>query len=237
MISLTRCVASSSAIQTVYQWVILNSPKLSSRQYCSKKVSLRKDWKDNLQVDVKPGGGASGYVRLFNRAKELQNMPEREKFATVLKEFMQKEKFRRGHVNFIDSALTRFEEFNLNKDLLTYNRLLDIIPKDRYRSRTLFEALWPKPIPQIDLALRILEKMEDNGVRPDDVTYSLLCEVFGRTSFPVQKCVRMAILFDKYENIDPYRIKGDFPLEQLEIAKLALHRMSGKNCHIDEIMV
>lgn len=179
----------------------------------------------------------SSYVTSFNKAKQLKNISERERFSTVMKEFMQKEKFRRGHVTFIDSALIRIPEFNLEKDLLTYNRLFDLIPKNKYRSKTLFDALWPKPIPQIDLALRVLEKMEDNGVRPDDVTYSLLCEIFGRTSFPVQKCVRMAILFDKYENIDPYRIKEGMPSEQWEIAKLALQRMTGEDCIFHEIMV
>lgn len=178
----------------------------------------------------------TSYIKLFDKVKEIQSSSERERFAIVLKEFMHKEKYRRGHVALIDGALERMEHFDLEKDLLTYNRLLDIIPKNRYRSRTLFEALWPKPIPQIDLALRVLQKMEDNGVRPDDVTYTLLCQVFGRTSFPVQKCVRLAIAFDKYENIDPYRIR-EFPSHQWDIAKLALERMAGEGCRIDEVMV
>lgn len=224
------------SMKGVSPWTVLTLLRFTNRLYSTDKAS-KKQLETGKAIIPSPHGSASSYIRLFNKAKELQNYTERERYATVLKEFMQKEKFRRGHVTFIKGALERMEEFNLEKDLLTYNRLFDIIPKKRYKSKTLFEALWPKPIPQIDLALKILEKMEDNGVRPDDVTYSLLCEVFGRTSFPVQKCVRMAILFDKYENIDPYRIKGEFPSEQWEIAKLALRRMSGKDCHIEEIAV
>ena len=174
---------------------------------------------------------------LLDKARRIQNASEREQFAAALKDFMKKEKFRRGHVKFIQSAIDRIEEFNLEKDILTYNRLLDVFPKNRFKSRTLFDAVWPKPIPQIDVALRILQKMEENGIRPDYNTYSLLCEIFGRTSFPVQKCVRIAVCFDKYENIDPYKIKGEIPSNQWEISKLALQRIFGEACVYQEINV
>ena len=239
MVPLSRNITSSFLTTKLTSPLAAILPNFTKRFYANDVKQEMKGQQVQTTERIIPSATnrTSSYIRSFEKAKELKNLPERERFANVLKEFMKREKFRRGHVTFIDSALIRIPEFNLEKDLLTYNRLFDLIPKNRFKSKTLFEALWPKPIPQIDLALRVLEKMEDNGIRPDDITYSLLCEIFGRTSFPVQKCVRMAILFDKYENIDPYRIIGEMPSEQWEIAKLALQRMSGKDCQIEEIEV
>ena len=39
-------------------------------------------------------------------------------------------------------------------------------------NRTFFDAVWPRPTPQMELALNILEKMELEGIRPDDTTYT-----------------------------------------------------------------
>ena len=179
----------------------------------------------------------SSYTYLIDKAKENQSFVHREQFAVALKEYLSLEKYRRGHVNFIKEGLIRMDEFGLQKDLLTYNRLLDLFPKDRFKNKTLFDALWPKPHPQIDLALDILQKMEDHGVRPDYTTYSLLCEIFGRVSFPVQKCTRIAVWFDKYENIDPYRIQGDVPTDPYALSKMALQRITGDGSHLREVMV
>ena len=192
---------------------------------------------NNINENVKLTTAVSSHNSLLDNAKKKSNLQYREKFATALTEYMKKEKFKRGHVNFIKTALIRMDEFNVQKDLLTYNRLLDVFPKKRFVNKTLFDALWPRPLPQIDVALDVLQKMEDNGVRPDYTTYSLLCEIFGRVSFPVQKCMRIAYWFDKFENVDPYRIKGELSEDSWEISKMALQRIAGEKCQIWEITV
>ena len=61
-------------------------------------------------------------------------------------------------MKFITFALHQLEEFGLQEDLLTYNRLIDIFPRDRFKPRTMLDAFWPKPYPQTDVALNILQK-------------------------------------------------------------------------------
>ena len=85
-------------------------------------------------------------------------------------------------MDFITLVLHKMDECGLQQDLLSYNRLLDIIPKGHYKPKNLLDAVWPRPLPQIDLALRLLTKMEEHGVRPDFTTYDLLCEVLGKTA-------------------------------------------------------
>lgn len=176
----------------------------------------------------------SNYSALLNSAKNKSQLSNREQFGLVLKEFMSREKYRKGHVTFINMALERMEEFSLEKDLLTYNRLLDVFPKGRYHPKRLLDALWPRSLPQIELALELLTRMEDNGVWPDAATYSLLIEVFGKRSLPVEKCERMLYWYDRYKDIDPYWIDGEVPSEEMELAKLALQRIVKNSGSITE---
>ena len=176
----------------------------------------------------------STYSALMDTAKTKPRLSSREQFGLVLKEFMTREKYRRGHVTFINMAMERMEEFGLEKDLLTYNRLLDVLPKGRYHPKRMLDALWPRPLPQTELVLELLTRMEDNGVWPDAVTYSLLVEVFGRRSLPVEKCERMLYWFERYKDADPYWIDGDLPKEILEMSKLALRRIVNSNGSITE---
>ena len=179
----------------------------------------------------------SQYNALITMAKGHGHLVQREQFSLALKEFIKREKFLRGHVDFITLALRRMGEFGLQQDLLSYNRLLDIFPKDRFKPKNLLDAVWPRPLPQIELALRLLTKMEEHGVRPDYTTYDLLCEVFGKTSLPVEKCQRLAYWFDRYENADPYQIKGALPEAQIELSRLTLQRVCGKGGVVTEIKV
>lgn len=71
---------------------------------------------------------------------------------------------RRGHVEFIHSALKFMDEFGVNRDLQSYKNLLDILPKGQYIPTNMFQAEmfhYPK---QQDCALDLLQKMEENGL-------------------------------------------------------------------------
>ena len=176
----------------------------------------------------------STYNALMESAKEKPALEKQEQFALVLKEFMAREKYRRGHVHFIRLALHRMNEFGLEKDVLTYNRMLDIFPKGKFIARRMLDALWPRSLPQLELALELLTKMEEHGVRPDYNTYMLLTEIFGRRSLPVQKCIRIAYWFDAFEHADPYKVGGELPSDPLELSRLALKRITGDRGQLTE---
>ncbi len=156
----------------------------------------------------------------------LQNKRNKEGFIEVVHNFRRKDKRSRGHLGFIYTGIKYIHEFGLQKNLDAYNELLDVFPKDKFVNRTLLDALWPKPHPQIDCALELLTLMEDNYVRPDNLTYTILMEVFGRASIPVQKAQRMAFWFDKYKDINPYLMDEEDLKDRFTVCKKAMERIT-----------
>eukprot|EP00794_Sanderia_malayensis_P009362 gene9362-10349_t len=156
----------------------------------------------------------------------LQNNKGKEGFVEIIHGFRRKDKRVRGHLSFIYTAIKYLEPFGLEKDLDAYNEILDVFPKDKFVNRTLLDALWPKPHPQIDCAIEVLTLMEDNYCRPDDLTYTILLEVFGRASLPVQKAQRIAFWFDKYKDINPYLMDEDDLKDRFKVCKTAVERIT-----------
>ena len=161
----------------------------------------------------------------MDSAKTESQLSNREQFNLVLNEFLSREKYRKGHMTFINMALERMEEFELQKDLVSYNKLLEIFPEGRFRPKRLLDAIWPRPLPQIELALELLTVMEDNYVWPDDTTHSILVKVFGKCSLPVEKCERMVYWYERYKDADPYWISGEVPTDPAELSRIALQRI------------
>lgn len=164
-------------------------------------------------------------VDIFAFRKAFRENRTKEGFINVIHDFILRDRLLRGHLSFIYTALEYIDAFGLEKDLNVYNELLEVLPKYKIVNRTLFDALWPKPYPQIDAGLDLLTKMEDNGVRPDDLTYTILLEVFGRASLPVQKAQRMAYWFDKYWNANPYLLSEEDLKDRFKLCEMALKRM------------
>ena len=176
----------------------------------------------------------STYSALMDSARTKSQLSNREQFSLVVNEFLSREKYRKGHVTFINMALDRMEEFQLQKDLVSYNRLLDVFPKGRYRPKRLLDAIWPRHLPQTELALELLTVMEDNYVWPDATTRSILEEVFGKRSLPVEKCERMVYWYERYKDADPYWISGEVPEDGAELSRIALQRIVNEGGNIIE---
>ena len=156
----------------------------------------------------------------------LEEDRSKEGFVRVVNNFLDKDRLRRGHLSFVYTALYYVDAFGLEKDVDVYNEILEAFPKYKIVNRTLLDALWPKPHPQIDAALDLLTKMEDNGIRPDDLTYTILLEVFGKASFPAQKAQRMAYWFDKYKDSNPHLLSEEDLKDRYKVCELALKRIS-----------
>lgn len=215
--------------------------------HTSPRVSQGQDFEESTPpqktVQQRDGGSLrpkvkSQFSAIIDAAKdEHKHLTSHSQFSLAIDQFLVREKYRKGHVAFIRLALQRMDEFGLEKDLATYNKLLEVFPKGRFKPRRMLDALWPRSLPQMELALDLLTKMEDNGVNPSLETYRIVKEIFGGMSFPFQKCVRMMYLFDKYENADPYKIQGKIPANPVELARLTLKRIAGADGQITEHMV
>lgn len=66
--------------------------------------------------------------------RNFENIEDKNKntYLEMIKIFMNRDHiYRRGHVEFIYSALKNMEEFGVNKDLEVYKALLDVLPKGK----------------------------------------------------------------------------------------------------------
>ena len=218
---ITRSYRSSSYLQQP------ETPDEARRELVQKQNEMRK----TAQVETFK---VTGYNSLINSFKGKTDAEKKEQFSMALDEFVVREKYRKGHVQFIRIAMQRMDEFGLAKDLETYNRIIDIFPRERFAPRRMLDAIWPRPLPQLELCLEVLTKMEVNGVRPSQETYDIVKAVFGR-SLPLEKCVRIMYLFDKFRDMDPYEIHSDLPTSPVELSRLALFRIAGKEGQLVEI--
>ena len=140
--------------------------------------------------------------------------------------FKTRDRFNTGFMIFIENAMNRMEELNVDLEVESYNQLLDCFPKDKYVTRSLLDIIIPPPYPALELALDLLTKMEEKGVRPNDDTFKIVYYSFGRASLPLQKCNRIMYWFDRFENHDPYPIKEIIPYKNpLKLFGLTCHRI------------
>lgn len=166
----------------------------------------------------------SSHVTQFELA--LQKGKTRKHFISVLENFNNNNKTRRGHMDLIRVSMEFMDKFGLEDDLEAYNAMLNVFPRGRFENRTLFDAIWPKKHPQVDLALEVLTKMEENVVKPSIYTYDLCEEIFGRASQPVQKCRRLAYWLTKLEEMFPHPLPKNLPEDEVQLSQLAIARMS-----------
>ena len=229
-----------------FSWKCLPRRQISCSEYLhtEKELHEEKDYDERLakiraedaqtsklvHLNLKPSkvkvspAAMSKYVVSFEKAASLGKT--KENFLGEIDNFLVKDRTRRGHMEFLKTAMHYMEEFDLVKDVETYNRMLDVFPRGRFDNRTLFDAIWAKKHPQAELALDILTLMEDNWISPDETTYDILHEIFGHASQPLQKCKRLVYWYRKMEEMFPNPYPTILPESDAELSKLALARMT-----------
>ena len=128
---------------------------------------------------------------------------------------------RHGHASFVSSVLTRLDDTNTRADMSTYNALLDVFPeRNSFKTASLMDAIFPKDTPQTDVAMDILDRMEEAQIIPTTETYELLLRKFGKASQPVRKVRRMAYWMRRYAHANPFALPSSL-LEDVEAAETA----------------
>jgi len=153
----------------------------------------------------------------------------KETFLAAINMYYTREVHRRGHVEFIYSALSHMEEFGLHRDLETYKKILDILPKGKMIPTNVFQAEFMHYPKQQQCAIDLLEKMEDNGVMPDPEVETMIMNIFGKHGHPMKKLMRMSYWMPKFKHASPWPLPETIPNSNLEIGKLAVARM----CSVD----
>jgi len=192
-------------------------------------------------VIVKPWGNADWtHIKLIHLYKCLnaentlvtkdffENIKDKSKetFLDMIHIFESKGIHRRGHVEFIYAALRHMEQFGVHKDLEVYKSLIDVLPKGKFIPTNIFQAEFQHYPKQQQCIIDLLDQMEENGVMPDPDMENMLINIFGRRGHPVRKYWRMMYWMPKFKNISPWPLPNPVPSTSLELAKLALERMS-----------
>ncbi|XP_057653533.1 evolutionarily conserved signaling intermediate in Toll pathway, mitochondrial [Diorhabda carinulata] len=134
--------------------------------------------------------------------------------------------YRRGHVEFIYSALKNMEEFGVNRDLEVYKSLIDILPKGKFIPQNIIQAEFMHYPKQQQCIIDLLEQMEDNGVMPDMEMEDMLLNIFGRRGYPLRKYWRMMYWMPKFKNLSPWPVPDPLPKDTFDLAKYAIERIS-----------
>ncbi|KAL0841300.1 hypothetical protein ABMA28_015015 [Loxostege sticticalis] len=156
------------------------------------------------------------------------NKPQKNKksYLEVIKMFEGRDIRRRGHVEFIYAALSKMREFGVQKDLEVYKALIDVLPKGKFIPTNIFQAEFMHYPKQQQCAVDLLEQMEDNGVIPDSEVEQMLLNIFGRRGIPLRKFWRMLYWMPKFKNLSPWYLPSELPNDTLELAKLAIQRIT-----------
>lgn len=91
------------------------------------------------------------------------SVKNRETYLNMVKLFETKDVHRRNHVEFIYAALKNMKEYGVNRDLVVYKALIDIMPKGKFIPTNLFQAEFVHYPKQQQCIIDLLDQMEDNG--------------------------------------------------------------------------
>jgi signaling intermediate in Toll pathway protein len=133
---------------------------------------------------------------------------------------------RRDIVTFITVALKYMKEFGVHKDITVYKKLLDLFPKGKMIPTNIFQSMFMHYGKEQNCAIDIFEQMEDNGVIPDLEMEAMLLNIFGRHGLPTQKYWKMMYWMPKFKNLNPWPVPKPIPDDVLELAKLAMIKIS-----------
>nr|CAG4640918.1 EOG090X07J4 [Eulimnadia texana] len=175
----------------------------------------------------------TGKSRFSNERKEVAKQTlfdsasdkTKDNYLAAVKQFYARDVHRRGHVEFIYTALKKMEEFGVHRDLQAYKEIVDVFPKGKFIPRNMFQSEFMHYPKQQQCAVDLLEQMENNGVVPDVEMGIMLRNIFGKTGFPCRKLARMLYWMPKFKNLSPWAFPDKLPNSSLELAKLAIQRI------------
>lgn len=111
-------------------------------------------------------------LMLRGKFGELANK-NRESFLSMVNLFVDRDKHRRHHVEFIYAALKHMKEFGVERDIEVYKSILDVMPKGKFIPTNMFQAEFMHYPKNQDCAIFLLDQMEYNGLFSSQVTISI----------------------------------------------------------------
>ncbi|KAL6490480.1 hypothetical protein MHYP_G00008250 [Metynnis hypsauchen] len=159
-------------------------------------------------------------------AQAAKDAKTKANFNRVVDVFSKKDIRRRGHVEFIYAALKKMPEFGVEQDIVVYNKLLDVFPKEVFVPRNFIQRMFNHYPRQQECGVQVLEQMENYGIMPNVETKVLLVQIFGEKSHPMRKYQRMMYWFPKFKNANPFPVPHELPQDPLDLARFSLSRIA-----------
>lgn len=183
--------------------------------------------------EVKPGVKTTSLVRVqefFKDEAERTNFDAKQ-FINTIDDFNNLRKVKRfGYAEFILAALPMIKELGVEKDLEAYKALMRVFPKGAFiPSSKIAMGFYPHVVQQ-RAAMEIIELMHENRLIPDKEFENLVVGSFSEFSQVWQKCARLIYWQTKIRNANPFPFPENIPTDPLELAIVALKRMT---YHID----
>lgn len=132
---------------------------LSERYY-----PIRYDSTDEKKTDDKSESNV--FDKQLTVRSSFENVSDKNKntYLTMVDIFLDRDVHRRNHVEFIYAALKNMESFGVHRDVEVYKALMNVMPKEKFIPRNIFQTEFMHYPKQQQCIIDLLEQMEDNGM-------------------------------------------------------------------------
>lgn len=176
--------------------------------------------------EASPGVKTKDIVRVQEFFRD-QGIEDSRHFVDTVENYKNIRKVKRfGYAEFIGAALPAMKEFGVEKDLSSYKALMRVFPAGAFLPSSKFASGFYPHFMQQRAAMDILCQMEENRIMPDKEMETHIIAVFSQYSNVWEKCARMTYWLTKFKNANPFPLPENLPQDPLELAIVALKRMS-----------
>ncbi|KAF7494121.1 Evolutionarily conserved signaling intermediate in Toll pathway [Sarcoptes scabiei] len=163
---------------------------------------------------------------IFNE-EGLKSNYDGDRFNRIVNDFDTLRRLRRfGYTEFIAAALPAMKEFGVEKDIESYKALMRVFPRGAFQPSSRFTAGFYPHFMQQTTAIKILMQMEENYIIPDKELQTYIADVFSKRSLVWERSARMIYWMTKFRNANPFPLPETIPNDSLELAVIALKRMT-----------
>lgn len=134
---------------------------LSERYYPIRYDSTNS--KDEKKTDDKTENDVFDKQLMVRSAFEDMTNKNKNSYLTMVDIFLDRDVHRRNHVEFIYAALKNMESFGVHRDIEVYKALMNVMPKEKFIPRNMFQTEFMHYPKQQQCIIDLLEQMEDNG--------------------------------------------------------------------------
>lgn len=146
---------------------------LSEKYY---PINIRYDSSNSTADEKKTNAENEVFDKQLTVRASFESITDKNKnsYLTMVDIFLDRDVHRRNHVEFIYAALKNMEIFGVHRDIEVYKALMNVMPKEKFIPRNMFQTEFMHYPKQQQCMIDLLEQMEDNG----NVNYTLYVAYF-----------------------------------------------------------